>query len=111
MATESSIKKAVRIILKELPIQHWSPRVAEGGLDTAIINGGENVGLRQGDRFVVRGEGRYITDPVTGNVLERVPGAVVGRIEVRVVNESSSHAVILEGTAHRGELLESVALP
>jgi curli biogenesis system outer membrane secretion channel CsgG len=110
-ATEAAIRKAVRSILRQLPTRCWVPRVAEGGLDTAVVNGGSNVGLQAGDRFLVRDDGRDITDPVTGNVLEHVPGRVVGRLEVRVVNENVSHAIILEGTARRGQILERVPRP
>jgi len=105
-ATESAMRKAVRKILRDLPTQYWRPRVAEAGPDTVIINGGENVRLREGEVFVVREPGRAVTDPVTGNVLETVPGRVIGKIQVSQVRPLSAHAVILDGTAYRGNLLE-----
>jgi hypothetical protein len=80
--------------------------VAEAGPDRVVVNGGENVRVREGDVFLVRESGRQITDPVTGNVIEDVPGNVVGRVEIREVNEMSAHGVLLEGTAARGQHLE-----
>lgn len=105
-ATEGAIAKAVKKILKDLPTQYWEPRVAEAGPDLVVINGGDNVHLREGDVFVIREAGRNVTDPVTGNVLETVPGRVKGRVEVRAVKGRSAHAILLEGEAERGDLLE-----
>lgn len=107
-ATESALQKAVRRVLRDLPTEYWQPRIAEAGPDYAIINGGENVRLRPGTVFVVREEGRAVTDPVTGQVIERVPGRDVGKVRVAEVKPASAHAVILEGTAHRGDFLEPV---
>jgi curli biogenesis system outer membrane secretion channel CsgG len=107
-ATEAAIAKAVRQILRELPVQYWEPRVAEAGPDTVVINGGANVGLQEGEAFLVREDGRNVTDPITGNVIERIPGQVVGKVKVVNVREQSAHAVILQGLARRGHLLEPV---
>ena len=105
-ATQQAIDRAARQILAEIPREPWDPRVAESGVDRVIINGGENVGLRPGDRFYVRVTGRRVTDPVTGDAIETVPGRVVGIVEVRTVHPLSSHAILLEGEARRGYLLE-----
>ena len=105
-ATESAVSKAVKKILRDLPVQYWQARVAEVGEGQVIINGGEDVGLRAGDAFVVRGAPRNVTDPVTGNVIESVPGSIIGRVEVTQVNESSSHARLAQGKAERGDFLE-----
>ncbi len=107
-ATEGAIRLAVRKILRELPTQYWKPCVAEVEDDLVVINGGENVRLRAGDIFAVREASRNITDPVTGNVIENVPGRVVGHVQVRTVNPTSAHAGFLDGTAERGQFLEPV---
>ncbi len=107
-ATEQAIDRAVRQILRELPVEYWQARVAEGGPDAIVINGGRNVGLNSGDEFIVRSEGRTITDPVTGNVIDTIPGPVIGRARVTEVNPQSSHALLLEGRAERGNFLEPV---
>ena len=105
-ATESALHDAVRRILKDLPPVAWQPRVAEAGHDIVVINGGENARVRMGDVFLVREDGREITDPVTGNVLESVPGKVIGRLRVTEVLPTSAHATSLEGQARRGDHLE-----
>lgn len=105
-ATQVAVRKAVRQILRALPSAAWQPCVAEAGPDYVIVNGGENVGLQPGVVFVVREPGRAVTDPVTGQVIERLPGRVVGRVRVAQVKATAAHAVLLEGTARRGDVLE-----
>lgn len=107
-ATEDAIRVAVKKMLRDIPVQFWQPRVAEAGPDEVIINGGKNVNVREGAVFIVREPGRDVTDPVTGNVIERVAGRVVGRLEVKSVNDTSAHAVLLQGKAQRGDFLEEV---
>lgn len=107
-ATESAIYSALRQILRELPVTCWKPRIAESTGDTVVINGGKNVRVRLGDKFFVREAPRDITDPATGNVIETVPGRVVGKIQVTKVNPASAYAVIDTGVAKRGDFLETV---
>lgn len=107
-ATERAMRKAVRRIMQKMPETYWEPRVAEAEPGMVIINGGRNVRLRTGDEFVVRLAARPVTDPVTGNVIEMIPGRERGRIEVIEVNEKSAYAVISEGDALRGDILEKI---
>ena len=106
-ATESAIARAVRRIVAELPPQTWQPRVAEADGRQVIVNGGRNVGLRKGAVFAVRESPRMVTDPVTGNPIETVPGRVTGRIKVQEVLDTAAHADLLEGQARRGDCLEA----
>jgi curli biogenesis system outer membrane secretion channel CsgG len=106
-ATEKAIATAVKRVLHDLPAQPWQARVAEVSVDAVIINGGRNCGVRVGDRFVVRDAPREVTDPVTGNPIETIPGRAIGKIEVREVNDESAHAILLQGVAHRGDHLET----
>ncbi len=107
-ATQSAMERAVRRILSDIPRERWEPRVAEGGPDTVIVNGGDNVGLRPGQRFLVREEGRSITDPTTGDVIEQLPGRIVGELEIHTVHPVSAHATLVEGRAQRGDFLQAV---
>jgi curli biogenesis system outer membrane secretion channel CsgG len=106
-ATREAIERAVKEISQHIPREYWQPRVAEAGPDTVVLNGGSNVGVRVGDRFVIREKGRDITDPITGDVIEKMPGKVLGRLKVTSVNRMSAYAVIESGTAHRGAFLEA----
>ncbi len=107
-ATGKAIAKCVKQMLRDLPLEYWQPRIAEAGPDMVIINGGRNVKMKVGNLFLVREEGREITDPVTGNRIEIIPGRAIGKVRVEEVKALSSHAVILEGEARRGLYLEWV---
>jgi hypothetical protein len=105
-ATKKAMATAARILLQDLPDSEWQGRVASGGPDLVIINGGENVRMELGERLLIRGPGGAITDPVTGDVIQRVPGPVIGKLRVESVKPLSSEAVLLEGRAERGDLVE-----
>lgn len=104
-ATERALDEAVRKVLGAIPKRVWEPRVADVMDGQVIINGGRNVGLRAGMIFEVRGESREITDPVTGNVIDVVPGPSVGRIRITAVKELASQAELIDGLAERGNVL------
>lgn len=108
-ATEKAIRRAVGHIVESIPVTIWRPVVAEAGPEAVIINGGNNVGVKAGMQYAVRSTGRVITDPVTGDPLEKIPGPIVGRVEVMRVNEVSAYARLLEGKAERGHALEPLA--
>ncbi len=105
-ATERALAEALRKLQRALPPETWQPQVAEGGPDSVVVNGGHNVHVRPGDRFLVREPGREITDPVTGNVIETFPGRVIGRLRIVSVGAQASYAVLEEGRAARGDILE-----
>jgi curli biogenesis system outer membrane secretion channel CsgG len=104
-ATEKALGKAVKKILRVLPDEGYPLSVAHAAPDYVIINAGADAGIKVGYRYIVRKQGREITDPATGDLLEVLPGKVCARIEVYQVNSRSSHARIDEGAAERGDLL------
>lgn len=106
-ATRRAMERAVRDVLAEIPIQPWEARVAEAGPDSVILNGGANVGIVVGDLFVVRREGRSVTDPVTGNVIDMVPGRITGTVRIDTVQPTAAYGSLVEGEARRGDLVES----
>ena len=107
-ATERAIASAVKEILLDLPVREWTPRIAETRGEFAFLNGGENVGLESGQVYSIREAGRPITDPATGNVIDIVPGSVLGKLVVTTVTETSAQAKILEGAGERGDFLELI---
>lgn len=107
-ATEAAIGEAVELILAGVPRQAWQPVVAEVEGRSVIINGGRNVRLQAGASFLVREAPREVTDPVTGDVIERKAGRVAGRARITEVLETSSHAELLDGEAHRGDRLDEM---
>lgn len=107
-ATERATDRAVRQILETLPIEYWEPRVAEAGDRTVLVNGGENADLQIGAEFLVRDAPHDVTDPVRGDVIDQIPGAILGRIRIEQIRPASAQAVLLEGRARRGDCLEPV---
>lgn len=106
-ATQEAIGKAVYHIVQAIPYKTWKPRIAETPTpDTVIINGGENAGVKEGDVFDVREEGRPITDPTTGNIIGHVPGQAIGQIKLTKIGPESSEGIALSGRPKRGDFLE-----
>jgi len=105
-AAEKAIARAVDQILGELPARTWQPRVADVVGADVVVSGGRNAGVREGDRFRIRGAPRVITDPVTGNMIDEMPGPVQGRLTITRVLDEASYATMVDGTAKRGDSLE-----
>lgn len=106
-ATERAIQRAVRQIMKDIPEEYWRPYVAETVENGLIINGGANVDLAVGDEFLAREPGKAVRDPITGDVIEILPGAVTGRVRVTEVRSNASRAALVSGTARKGMRLEA----
>lgn len=105
-ATQEAMHNAVFMIIRHIPYATWQPRIADAIADIVVVNGGENVNIKEGDTFDVREIKRPITDPVTGNVIDWVPGKIVGRIKITRVHATSSDGMLLSGEAKRGHYLE-----
>lgn len=97
-ATGETIKHCVHEVIKKVPIKYWTPMIAEvTSRDMMVINGGTNRGIALGAVYSVRAPGRSITDPVTGDVLETIPGPVIGRVKIVKVLEKISYAQPVKG--------------
>ncbi len=107
-ATEKAIRRAVKQLLRTLPQEYWQPHVAETTEEGLILNGGANVDLAAGDEFLARQAGKPVRDPITGDVIETLPGAVTGRVRVTEVRSNSSRALLISGSASKGMRLEPV---
>jgi hypothetical protein len=84
--------------------------IAEATKTKVIVNGGRNVGIKPEAQFKVMEQERVITDPLTGDVIERRKGVIKGLIRVTEILETSSHGSIIEGSADRGDWLEPVII-
>lgn len=107
-ATQEALRKAVYRIVQDIPYSAWKPRLADVAGETVIVNGGDNVGVREGDLFDVREEGRNIIDPATGNTIDTLAGKVAGRIRITAVRAAASDGIVISGQAKRGYFLEKV---
>jgi curli biogenesis system outer membrane secretion channel CsgG len=109
-ATSEAIRKGVRAIVQKVPRVYWEPRIAEAEGVRIVINGGEDRGIRVGTEYVVRGGGKAVTDPVTGDVLTTVPGPVLGVVRVTEVLDRISYAQPVRGSGFaRGQFLAPAA--
>ncbi len=106
VATRAAIRSAVRGILVRLPVTLWRPRVAERCDDRLVINGGANYGVRPGAGYQVREAGRVITDPTTGDPIDVREGRIVGQARITAVRELAADAVLVSGSATRGDVLD-----
>lgn len=107
-ATERAIGKAVKKLLVDLPARPWEPRIADVDGASVFLNGGDNTGFEPGQVYLVRGAGRTVTDPDTGNVLDTLPGGVLGKLVVETVTATAAQGRLVEGTASRGDFLERI---
>jgi len=107
-ATEEAMGKIVRGILRSVPKDYWRPVVAEADAISAVLNGGRNVGMKKDTQFQIMERERTITDPLTGDIIERRKGRIKGRLIITEVLETSSHGKIFEGSAERGDWLEPI---
>jgi len=109
-ATREAIRSSVRHLIRVIPREYWQPMIAEVREDGVIVlNGGSDCGFEIGRVYQVRKAPSPVTCPVTGDVLEWLPGPVVGRI--RVIRFESRLALAApegQGTFERGQLLEPV---
>lgn len=104
-ASNEAMDKALKRLMRSLPKKEWQARVADVSGSNLIINGGKNVELEPGTIFIAYGSGRDILDPVTGNVIHRLPGDAIGRVVVSQVLEQSSYAKVIEGRVQQGSIL------
>jgi curli biogenesis system outer membrane secretion channel CsgG len=97
-ASQDCVNQAVKFIaarMADAPIE--GAVVAVAG-EQIIINLGENFGTSVGHSFRVRRDGEVLTDPVTGEVLDRLEGSITGTIEVTTVREKVAYCKLVDGT-------------
>jgi len=109
-ATAQAIYKGVRGLLLKVPRIYWEPMVAAVSGRTIILNGGANRGFQPGQLYDIRGSGRAVTDPATGDVLSIIPGPLIGNIRVTVVQPDIAYAEpVLGSRFERGQRLVPAA--
>ncbi len=112
VATAGAIRGGLKGIVDKIPKHFWQPMIAEVTDQQIILNGGKNRGLAANQFYRVRGKGRAVTDPVTGDILEVLPGPVLGVLRVTDIRESVSGAEVIQGYGFaRGQYLERIPPP
>ncbi|NQT93117.1 MAG: hypothetical protein HQ559_10180, partial [Lentisphaerae bacterium] len=108
-ATTKAIRRGVRGVVKTVPITYWQPMIADVMGTRIVLNGGKDRGITVGREFGVRGEGRTVTDPATGDVLSVIPGPALGHVRVTQVLDKISYAEIVRGRGlQRGQRLVGI---
>lgn len=107
IATSAAIRQGLRGIVRKMPRITWTPMIAEVEGTRIILNGGRERRLNAGDVYQVRGQGTPVTDPLTGDVLDVMPGTVVGTVRIMEIREQVSVAEVVSGYGFaRGQTLE-----
>jgi len=107
VATASAIRQGLHGIVKKMPRTTWTPMIAEVDGNRIVLNGGRERGLETGSVYQVRGKGTPVTDPLTGDVLDVMPGPVVGTVRIMEMRAQVSVAELLSGHGFaRGQTLE-----
>ncbi len=111
-ATAEAMRSGLKGIVEKIPIHYWKPMIADLNIHQIIINGGENRGFKVDQYYRVRKKGTPVTDPGTGDVLDVLPGPVVGVIRVIEVRDRVAGAEVVSGHSFaRGQLMELIEPP
>ena len=97
-AAYDCIAQAVEFMAKEFEDYDIEGSVVTvTGDGKVVINRGTQFNVNVGNRFQVREVGEVLTDPSTGEVLDRIEGAVTGTIEVTRVTEKIAYCKLVDG--------------
>ena len=96
-ATYDTIVQATRFLAEQFEDFSLEGAVVTVSGDRIIINRGANYSVPVGQKFVIREQGELITDPTTGEVLERIEGKVISEIEITKVSDKISYARLVDG--------------
>lgn len=96
-AAQDCINEAAKFFAQAMQSVPFDACVVQGKDGKVIINRGQQFGLAVGQKMTMREEGELLTDPGTGEVLERKEGAVIGKITVTKVSEKVSYCDVTEG--------------
>ena len=111
-ATAKAMRRGLKGIIKKVPRRYWLPMIADVNEHQILLNGGENRKFKINTVYSVRKKGVPVTDPVTGDLLEILPGKVIGIIQVTEVRDRIAAAEVVEGYGFaRGQYLEETDPP
>lgn len=111
MATAAAIRDGLRGIVKKMPRIDWTPMIADVSGSRIVLNGGRERGLEIGAVYQVRGRGTPVTDPLTGDLLDMIPGPIIGSVRIMELRDRVSVAELVSGEGFaRGQILQR-ALP
>ncbi len=111
-ATAQAIQDGLKGIVKKVPKCFWKPMIADINSRQIIVNGGKSRRIAINQFYRVRKKGRPVTDPGTGDILEIMPGPILGVIRITEVRKKVSSAEVVSGHSFaRGQILERIHPP
>lgn len=96
-AAYDNVVQATRFLAQQFEEISLDGAVVVVSGDRIIINRGKNFAVPVGQKFVVREQGEVLTDPTTGEILERIEGPTTCTIEVTKVSDKISYAKLTDG--------------
>jgi len=107
-AAYDNVVQSTRFLAEQFEDFTFEGAVVAVSGDRIIINRGSNFAVSEGQRFVIREKGELLTDPTTGEVLERIEGPVTSEIRVTKVSDKISYAELTDGEMpKKGDVVES----
>lgn len=93
VSTCNALRRGIHGLVKTIPCEKWQPRIASI-LDNKhiIINGGADRKIRESGIYYISEVDQPVTDPVTGDVLDAIPGPAIGCLKVTTVEEKIAYA-------------------
>lgn len=96
-AAQDVISKAVDLLVDKMKDEKLDGAVVTTSGKRVVINRGEQFGVEPGQVFVVKEKGEVLTDPDTGEVLDRLEGDVICTLKVDKVSEKIAYCSVVEG--------------
>jgi len=96
-AAQDVISKAVDLLVDNMKDEKLDGSVVTTSGKRVVINRGEQFGVQPGQTFVVKEKGEVLTDPDTGEVLDRMEGAVICTLKVDKVSEKVAYCSVVDG--------------
>ena len=96
-AAQDVISKAVDLLIDGMKDVKLDGSVVTVSGKNIIINRGEDFGVSPGEMFVVKTQGEVLTDPESGEVLDRLEGETVCTLKVEKVKEKIAYCILVDG--------------
>jgi len=96
-AAQDVISKAVDLLVKRMKKEPLDGSVVTVAGEKVVINRGEQFGVEPGQLFLVQTKGEVLTDPSTGEILDRLEGETVCTLKVERVKEKIAYCIIVDG--------------
>ncbi|MGA0369526.1 MAG: CsgG/HfaB family protein [Kiritimatiellia bacterium] len=96
-AAQDVISKAVDLLVDSMKDTKLDGNVVTVSGSTIIINRGEEFGVEPGEMFVVRTKGEVLTDPETGEILDRMEGETICTLKVDRVKDKIAYCSLVDG--------------